>query len=70
MLAGHTHGGQLVFQPFGIRLSAPRFENRVYRGLNNWNRLPVIVTNGVGLSLAPVRYRAPAEVVRIEFYQK
>ncbi len=70
VLAGHTHGGQLVWRPFGIRLSAPRFENPVYRGLNNWSGLPVLVTNGVGLSLAPVRYRAPAEVVRIEFYQK
>lgn len=67
VLAGHTHGGQLVFRPFGIPLTATRLENQFYSGLHHYQDLPVIVTNGIGLTLAPLRYQAPAEVVKITF---
>ena len=67
VLAGHTHGGQIVFRPFGFSLTATQFENRFYSGFYETDNLPVIVTNGVGLTLAPIRYQAPAEVTVIEF---
>lgn len=65
VLAGHTHGGQIVFRPFGIPLAPTRFENKFYSGLYKYDNLAVIVTNGVGLTLAPLRYHAPAEVVKV-----
>ena len=67
LLAGHTHGGQLVFRPFGLTLTPTRLENQFYSGRYQFGRMAVLVTNGVGLTLAPFRYRAPAEVMRVEF---
>lgn len=65
MLSGHTHGGQIVINPFGIDLTPSQFENRIVSGLGWKNKLPVIVTNGVGLTLAPLRFQAPAEITSI-----
>ncbi len=65
VLAGHTHGGQVVFRPFGFSLTPTRFESNFYRGLGYFKGMPVLVTNGVGRTLAPLRYQAPAEVVHI-----
>jgi hypothetical protein len=62
LLAGHTHGGQFVFHPFGFALSPTQVENRFYSGHYRYGSLHVVVTNGVGLTLAPVRFGAPAEV--------
>lgn len=67
LLAGHTHGGQLVFRPFGLTLTPTRLENQFYSGRYQFGRMTVLVTNGVGLTLAPFRYRAPAEVVAVGF---
>lgn len=65
LLAGHTHGGQIVFRPFGIRFTTTQTENPIYTGHEKVGNLNVIVTNGTGFTLAPIRYHAPAEVVRI-----
>lgn len=70
LLAGHTHGGQVVFKPFGIPLTPSRLENKFYSGYGEYKDMPVIVTNGVGLTLAPIRYQAPAEVVKINFVRR
>lgn len=69
-LAGHTHGGQLVFHPFGISLTPSQFENKIYRGYKKYDSLSVVVTNGIGLTLAPLRYGSPAEVTKITFAQE
>lgn len=63
--AGHTHGGQLVFNPFGINLTSTQTENPIYSGFEKVGNLNVIVTNGTGFTLAPLRYRAQGEVVEI-----
>jgi predicted MPP superfamily phosphohydrolase len=65
LLAGHTHGGQLIFKPFGFPFSPSQLENPIYSGHGKAGRLNVIVTNGIGFTLAPVRYRAQGEVVEI-----
>ncbi len=65
LLAGHTHGGQVVFRPFGFTLTPTKFENDYYSGYYNKNNLNIFVTNGVGLTMMPLRFRAPAEVIRI-----
>jgi predicted MPP superfamily phosphohydrolase len=65
LLAGHTHGGQLVFHPYGISLTPSQFENKIYSGYKKYDSLSVVVTNGIGLTLAPLRYGAPAEVTKI-----
>ena len=65
LLAGHTHGGQVVFKPFGIPLSVSHTETPYYSGFYQIGNLLLSVTNGLGLTFAPFRYRAPAEVTLI-----
>jgi predicted MPP superfamily phosphohydrolase len=60
-LAGHTHGGQVT--PFGILLDAPTSYG--YRYLTGWrteDKVPILVSNGVGVSVAPLRLGAPAQM--------
>ena len=65
VLAGHTHGGQIVFKPFGFSLTPTMFENPHFSGYSDDLGIPVIITNGIGLTLAPLRYNAPAEISKI-----
>ena len=59
---GHTHGGQVVFPLPGFLLTGSAFETRYVTGFYDLGRMLVSVTNGLGLTLAPVRYNAPAEI--------
>ena len=70
LLAGHTHGGQFVFHPFGFSLTPSQFENKIYSGYKKYDSLAAVVTNGIGMTLAPLRYGAPAEVTKITLVQK
>jgi predicted MPP superfamily phosphohydrolase len=65
-IAGHTHGGGISFGIPGLFLFAPaNIETHYVSGLYRVGRLVVSVTNGLGFTLAPVRYHAPAEIVMI-----
>jgi predicted MPP superfamily phosphohydrolase len=70
LLAGHTHGGQVVFKPFGIPLCVSQTETRYYSGFYQIGNLHLSVTNGLGLTFAPFRYQAPAEVTLIVLKRK
>jgi hypothetical protein len=68
-VAGHTHGGGIAFGIPGLFLVAPaRFESRYMSGVYEEGGLLVSVTNGLGFTLAPIRFHAPAEitVLRLE----
>jgi predicted MPP superfamily phosphohydrolase len=69
-LAGHTHGGQMVFKPLGFTITPTQFENEIYTGYHAVNGLHVVVTNGIGLTLVPLRFRAYAEIVNLNFTEK
>ena len=65
-VAGHTHGGGISFGIPGLFLIAPAHaETQYVSGFYDVNSLVVSVTNGLGFTLAPVRYHAPAEIVVI-----
>lgn len=59
---GHTHGGQILFSFFGFDLSAALKETRFISGLYTAAGMPVHVNNGLGMTLAPIRFQAPASV--------
>lgn len=62
-LFGHTHGGQVNFlgySPFS-HLS-PEVGARYLSGWLEENRAAVLVSNGVGTSVAPVRLFAPSQI--------
>jgi predicted MPP superfamily phosphohydrolase len=64
LLAGHTHGGGVAFGVPGVFLLAPAsFETKYLSGLYKVGQLVVSVTNGLGLTLCPIRFNAPAEIV-------
>jgi len=64
-LAGHTHGGQIAFPLPGFLLTGSSFETAYVSGFYRAGSMFVSVTNGLGLTLAPVRYNAPAEITLI-----
>lgn len=65
-LAGHTHGGQIRLPFFWKKYSAPDFETRFVGGTYREGDLIVNVDNGLGFTLSPVRYNAPATISVID----
>jgi predicted MPP superfamily phosphohydrolase len=76
MLTGHTHGGQIRLVPDGrvpfvralrrLRGSPSRPDPVVHRGVH-WRRGAVLViSNGLGLSKLPLRFRTRPQVILIE----
>jgi predicted MPP superfamily phosphohydrolase len=65
VIAGHTHGGQIVLHPFGIPWAPSLMETRFYDGVYTIGSTTVVVTRGVGETLAPVRYHSGAEVTTL-----
>jgi hypothetical protein len=66
VLAGHTHGGGVAFGFPGIALLAPAsFESPYVSGDYQVGRTVVNVTNGLGFTLAPIRFHAPLEMTLI-----
>jgi predicted MPP superfamily phosphohydrolase len=63
--AGHTHGGQIVFPLPGFLLTGSSFETDYVTGFYHVGGMVVSINNGLGMTLAPVRYHAPAEVTLI-----
>jgi len=66
LLAGHTHGGQIIFRPFGFTVTPTQMENDIFTGTFKEDDMNVIITNGIGVSLVPLRYRARGEIVQIK----
>ena len=65
-LCGHTHGGQLSFIfPF-IQLTPSMIETKYIRGDFWFGDMLMIVTRGLGMSLAPVRYNSTPEITLIK----
>jgi len=69
-LAGHTHGGQIVLRPFGFPLTPTRLESPYFKGVHRIDGMMVSINNGLGLTFAPFRYQAPAEVTLIKLVGK
>ena len=64
-LAGHTHGGQITLMfPF-IYITPTMFETSFIRGDFHFGEMLMIVTRGLGMSLAPIRYNSTPEITLI-----
>lgn len=62
-LAGHTHCGQVNLPILGRLVHASRMSERWACGLYDEDGRKLFVTGGVGVSILPVRFRAPPEIV-------
>ncbi|MER3447856.1 MAG: hypothetical protein C4291_13960 [Candidatus Dadabacteria bacterium] len=65
-LAGHTRGGQVAPWLFGIKLAPVLFETNYVSDQYRFGSMFINVNNGLGLTLAPIRYNAPAGITLIE----
>ena len=64
-LSGHTHGGQV--RCFGYSPVVPsRYGNRFAYGHVVENGRHLIVSGGLGTSIAPVRFGVPPEIVVVD----
>ena len=61
-LSGHTHGGQVRVPLFGMTFSASDMETEFVSGVFRRDNLLINVNNGLGFTLAPVRYNAPPSI--------
>jgi uncharacterized protein len=69
-LTGHTHGGQITFLfPFK-NLSPTLIETPYVRGNFHFGNLLMVVTRGLGMSIAPVRYNSKPEITLIIISKK
>jgi predicted MPP superfamily phosphohydrolase len=62
-LAAHTHGGQVRLPPFPPPLVPSRYGARYAAGHIVEGGRHLFVTTGVGMSILPVRFAVPPEVV-------
>jgi predicted MPP superfamily phosphohydrolase len=62
-LAGHTHGGQVNVPLIGRPIVPSKFGQRYAYGLIEENGKKLFVTEGIGTSIVPVRFRAAPEIV-------
>ncbi len=64
-LSGHTHGGQIRL--FGYSPIVPsRYRNRYAYGHIVEDERSLIVSGGLGCSIAPIRFGSPPEIVVVE----
>lgn len=64
LIAGHTHGGQIILPFFGTRSISP-FIDRHLRGLYREHGQTLVVSSGLGTSVIPIRIGVPPEIVEI-----
>lgn len=62
VLTGHTHGGQVRLPLWGDRLTAVLAGSPFVRGLYQVGGVPLYVSQGLGMSVLPVRFFCPPEV--------
>jgi len=62
MLAGHTHGGQVRVPFMGMNFSPSNLETDFISGIFHLRKLVLNVNNGLGFTLAPIRYDAPPNI--------
>jgi len=65
-LCGHTHGGQICLPFIGPLISGANCPRRYVRGAWRYKRMQGYTSAGVGVSVVPVRFFCPPEIVLIE----
>ena len=65
MFSGHTHGGQVRIPFVGTPMVPSRFGSKYAGGLVQGPAFPVVVSRGIGMSLLPVRFGVPPEIVEV-----
>jgi predicted MPP superfamily phosphohydrolase len=65
LLAAHTHGGQVSLPLIGTPIVPSRFGQKYVAGHVFESGHHLFVTTGIGISILPVRFRVPPEIVSL-----
>ena len=66
VLAGHTHGGQVVPFKFGnFNLSFAAFVSKYISGYYNIGKANMYISRGIGTVGLPIRLNCPPEITKI-----
>lgn len=63
ILAAHTHGGQVRLPIFGRPIVPSTFGQKYAYGHVKENGVDMFVTSGIGMSVLPIRFMVPPEIV-------
>lgn len=69
-LCGHTHGGQVSLPFLGAPIIPSRYGQKYRGGMVESPVGPAIVSRGVGMSLLPIRWNVPPEVVEVRLERR
>lgn len=64
-LSGHTHGGQIALNLFGVPINPVHLFHEYAQGLYREEKSNLYVNSGVGMVFAPVRISVPPEITLI-----
>lgn len=70
MLSGHTHGGQITF--FGLWAPSvhSKYGQKFRTGVIKDNNTTLVVSNGIGTIILPMRFFAPPQITVLELKKK
>ena len=65
-LSGHTHGGQVTFSGLYAPYTSSKYGQRYVKKIVYEGNREIILTNGIGNGILPIRFFAIPEIVEIE----
>ena len=68
ILAGHTHGGQVVIPFMGPYWTPTKNRGKYASGLFEINEMNLYVNRGIGMAAYPIRFNCPPEITVIELF--
>ncbi len=70
MLSGHTHGGQITFFGIWAPVVHSQYGNKYRTGIIKENNTTLIVSNGIGTIMLPMRFFARPQIIVLELKRK
>ncbi len=65
VLSGHTHGGQVTFFGLWAPTTHSYYGNKYRTGVIQENNSTLIVSNGIGTTILPVRFFARPQIIKV-----
>lgn len=70
VLSGHTHGGQVTFFGLWAPIARSEYGQRYLSGMYKEDNSTLIVSNGIGTVIAPMRFFARPQIIVIDLKSK
>lgn len=70
VLSGHTHGGQVTFFGLWAPIVRSEYGQKYLTGVHKENNTTLIVSNGIGTVIAPMRFFARPQIIVVDLKSK